>query len=42
MIKDLKKAHHVREEQLSTAAQGYKQQLQQVVRKHEELLVAYR
>ena len=42
MLKDLKKAHGVREDQLSQAAQGYKARLEKTLRRHEELLVAYR
>jgi cellobiose-specific phosphotransferase system component IIA len=42
MMQDLRKAHKVREEQLSSAAQNYKTRLDSVLRKHEELLVAYR
>ena len=42
MIKDLKKAHKSREQQLSEAAQNYKNKVQKVVKKHEELLTAYR
>lgn len=42
MLKDLKKSHKQREEQLSSAAQGYKQRVQQVTQKCEELIVVYR
>ena len=42
MLQDLRKAHKVREEQLSSAAQNYKKRLDDVAKKHEELLVAYR
>lgn len=42
MLQDLRKAHKVREEQLSSAAQNYKARLDAAARKHEELLVAYR
>ncbi|ELT95507.1 hypothetical protein CAPTEDRAFT_226630 [Capitella teleta] len=42
MMQDLRKAHKVREEQLSSAAQNYKGRLDGALRKHEELLVAYR
>jgi len=40
--KDMKSAHRSREDQLSQAAQGYKTRLHNVVRRHEELLCAYR
>lgn len=42
MMKDMKSAHRSREGQLSQAAQGYKTRLHNVVRRHEELLCAYR
>lgn len=42
MIKDVKASHRGREDQLSQAAQGYKNRLESVVRRHEELLCAYR
>lgn len=42
MIKDIKAAHQSRENQLSSAAQSYKNRLEKVVRRHEELLCAYR
>jgi len=42
MLDDLKKAHRVREDQLSSATNDYKQRLDQVVSQHERLLVAYR
>ena len=42
MLDDLKRAHRVREEQLSSAANTYKQRLERVISQHEHLLVAYR
>ena len=42
MIDDLKKAHKLREQQLSAAAQRYKQLAEDTIYKHEQLLVAYR
>ena len=42
MLDDLKRAHRVREEQLSSAANVYRQRLDSVVSQHEQLLVAYR
>jgi hypothetical protein len=42
MLDDMKRAHRIREDQLSSAAVSYKQRLEQVVRQHEVLLVAYR
>ena len=42
MLKELKRAHKLREDQLSSAAQMYKDRTTQVVRKHEELLVVFR
>lgn len=42
MIKDLKTAHKTREEQLSQAAQSYKDRLDRTVKRHEEMLCAYR
>jgi len=42
MLDDLKRAHRVREEQLSSAANTYRQQLERVVGQHEHLLLAYR
>jgi len=42
MLDDLKRAHRVREEQLSAAANDYKQQLDTVISQHRHLLVAYR
>src|SRR6218665_67271 len=42
MLRDLKMAHKTREEQLSGAAQDFKRQLEQTLRRHEELLIAYK
>lgn len=42
MLVDLKKAHKIREEQLSVAAQDFKRQMEQTQRRHEELLIAYK
>jgi archaellum component FlaC len=42
MLNDMKRLHHTREEQLSAAANTYRQRLEQTVRRHEELLMAYR
>jgi len=42
MLDDLKRAHRVREEQLSSAANTYRQRLEKVVSQHERLLGAYR
>jgi hypothetical protein len=42
MLDDVKRAHRSREDQLSSAAVSYKQRLEQAVRQHEVLLVAYR
>lgn len=42
MIKDLKVAHKTREEQLSQAAQRFKDRLDSTVKRHEEMLCAYR
>ena len=42
MLKELKRAHKIRQEQLSNAAEMYRNRAAKVNRKHEELLVAYR
>ena len=42
MLDDLKRAHRIREEQLSSAANSYRLRLEKVVNQHEHLLVAYR
>ena len=42
MLSDLRKAHKVREEQLSQAAHGYRQRLKEVTQTHEQILIAHR
>ncbi|XP_070563968.1 coiled-coil domain-containing protein 78-like isoform X3 [Ptychodera flava] len=42
MMRELKRSHRLREEQLSNAARAFKAQAQKVGKRHEELLVAYR
>ncbi|NWX95472.1 CCD78 protein, partial [Nothoprocta ornata] len=42
MLKDIKASHKSREEQLAGAARGYKKQMRNLVKKHENLLIAYR
>ncbi|XP_067912544.1 coiled-coil domain-containing protein 78 isoform X2 [Heterodontus francisci] len=42
MLKDIRSAYRSREEQLATAARNYKKRMQNVVKKHEHLLIAYR
>ncbi|GCC26064.1 hypothetical protein chiPu_0004478 [Chiloscyllium punctatum] len=42
MLKDIRSAYKSREEQLATAARNYKKRMQNVVKKHEHLLIAYR
>ncbi|XP_048351280.1 coiled-coil domain-containing protein 78 isoform X1 [Sphaerodactylus townsendi] len=42
MLKDIRASHRSREEQLAGAARGYKKRLQNLVRTHENLLIAYR
>jgi len=42
MLNDLRTMHRSREEQLSSAAQSYRQRMKDVIRRHEELLVSYR
>nr|XP_060642240.1 coiled-coil domain-containing protein 78 [Anolis sagrei ordinatus] len=42
MLKDIRASYKTREEQLAGAARGYKKRLQNMVKKHEGLLVAYR
>nr|XP_003227769.1 PREDICTED: coiled-coil domain-containing protein 78 isoform X1 [Anolis carolinensis] len=42
MLKDIRASYKSREEQLAGAARGYKKRLQNVVKRHEGLLVAYR
>uniref|UniRef100_UPI00398EF9BC coiled-coil domain-containing protein 78 n=1 Tax=Pristiophorus japonicus TaxID=55135 RepID=UPI00398EF9BC len=42
MLKDIRSAYRSREEQLATAARNYKKRMQNVYKKHEHLLIAYR
>ncbi|XP_041085230.1 coiled-coil domain-containing protein 78 isoform X2 [Polyodon spathula] len=42
MLKDVKASYKTREEQLASAARGYKKRLQRLLRTHESLLIAYR
>ncbi|XP_072125659.1 coiled-coil domain-containing protein 78 isoform X4 [Mobula birostris] len=42
MLKDIRSAYRSREEQLATAARSYKKRMQNVFKKHEYLLIAYR
>ncbi|ESP05627.1 hypothetical protein LOTGIDRAFT_102894 [Lottia gigantea] len=42
MLKDIRRSHRDRENQLSQAAQNYKHRLQNILRKFEEVLIAYR
>ncbi|XP_077172493.1 coiled-coil domain-containing protein 78 isoform X2 [Paroedura picta] len=42
MLKDIRASHRSREEQLAGAARGYKKRLQNLVKTHENLLIAYR
>lgn len=42
MLKDMRSAYRSREEQLATAARNYKKRMQNVFKKHEHLLIAYR
>lgn len=42
MLKDIRASHKSREEQLAGAARGYKKRLQNLVKTHENLLIAYR
>ncbi|XP_019348547.1 coiled-coil domain-containing protein 78 isoform X3 [Alligator mississippiensis] len=42
MLKDIRASHKSREEQLAGAARGYKKRMQNLVKKHENLLIAYR
>ncbi|NXG70055.1 CCD78 protein, partial [Baryphthengus martii] len=41
MLKDIKASYKSREEQLATAARGYKKRMKILVKKHENLLIAY-
>ncbi|NXA37518.1 CCD78 protein, partial [Eudromia elegans] len=42
VLKDIKASHRSREEQLAGAARSYKKQMRNLVKKHENLLIAYR
>ncbi|KAM4698084.1 coiled-coil domain-containing protein 78 [Rhinophrynus dorsalis] len=42
MLSDIKSSHRSREEQLATAARQYKKRMQNLIKKHESLLIAYR
>ena len=42
MLKDIKRAAHTREEQLTDAVKKYKNVSKTFIKRHEELLVAYR
>ncbi|KAM3826831.1 coiled-coil domain-containing protein 78 [Vipera latastei] len=42
MLKDVRASYKSREEQLARAARGYKKRMQNLVKKHEGLLIAYR
>ncbi|KAM3917671.1 coiled-coil domain-containing protein 78 [Leptodactylus fuscus] len=42
MISDMKASHRSREEQLATATRQYKKRMQNLIKKHENLLIAYR
>uniref|UniRef100_A0A7M4DVI0 Coiled-coil domain containing 78 n=1 Tax=Crocodylus porosus TaxID=8502 RepID=A0A7M4DVI0_CROPO len=42
MLKDIRASYKSREEQLAGAARGYKKRMQNLVKKHEHLLIAYR
>ncbi|KAG6924121.1 coiled-coil domain containing 78 [Chelydra serpentina] len=42
MMKDIQAAHKSREEQLAGAVRGYKKRMQNLVKRHENLLIAYR
>ncbi|ETE67141.1 Coiled-coil domain-containing protein 78, partial [Ophiophagus hannah] len=42
MLKDIRASYKSREEQLARAARGYKKRMQNLVKKHEGLLIAYR
>ncbi|NXO04767.1 CCD78 protein, partial [Rhinopomastus cyanomelas] len=41
MLKDIRTSYKSREEQLATAARGYKKRMKDLVKKHESLLIAY-
>nr|XP_033770905.1 coiled-coil domain-containing protein 78 isoform X2 [Geotrypetes seraphini] len=42
MLKDIRASHKSREEQLIGAARGYKKRMQNLIKKHEHLLISYR
>ncbi|XP_069503105.1 coiled-coil domain-containing protein 78 [Ambystoma mexicanum] len=42
MLKDIRTSHKSREEQLAAATRGYKKRTQNVLKRHESLLIAYR
>ncbi|XP_056392779.1 coiled-coil domain-containing protein 78 isoform X1 [Hyla sarda] len=42
MLSDIKASHRSREEQLATATRQYKKRMQNLIKKHENLLIAYR
>ncbi|XP_040296567.1 coiled-coil domain-containing protein 78 isoform X1 [Bufo bufo] len=42
MLGDIKASHRSREEQLATAARQYKKRMQNLLKKHENLMIAYR
>ncbi|NXL49202.1 CCD78 protein, partial [Podilymbus podiceps] len=42
MLKDIRASYKSREEQLAGAARGYKKRMKNLVKKHENLLIAYR
>ncbi|XP_034638877.1 coiled-coil domain-containing protein 78 isoform X7 [Trachemys scripta elegans] len=42
MVKDIRAAHKSREEQLAGAVRSYKKRMQNLVKRHENLLIAYR
>ncbi|KAG8550397.1 hypothetical protein GDO81_026334 [Engystomops pustulosus] len=42
MMSDIKASHRSREEQLATATRQYKKRMQNLIKKHENLLIAYR
>lgn len=42
MLKDIRASYKPREEQLAGAARAYKKRMKNLVKKHENLLIAYR
>ncbi|XP_066432837.1 coiled-coil domain-containing protein 78 [Eleutherodactylus coqui] len=42
MLSDIRSSHRSREEQLATATRQYKKRMQNLIKKHENLLIAYR